>query len=103
MCTALVFALALARPVAAAEPVVHRGHAISMFGEPAYPPDFTHFAYVNPHAPRTGTMRLGVTGTFDSFNPYIIRGNAAAGVAAETLTVASSDEPFTRYGLIAET
>lgn len=94
--------LCLAFPAAAAEPVIHRGHAISMFGEPAYPPDFEHFAYVNPEAPRTGAMRLGVTGTFDSFNPYVIKGNASAAGEAETLTVPSADEPFTQYGLIAD-
>jgi microcin C transport system substrate-binding protein len=47
-------------------------------------------------------MRLGAAGTFDSFNPYIIKGNAASGVGAETLLTASADEPFTKYGLIAE-
>ena len=74
-----------------------------MFGEPKYGPDFAHFDYVNPDAPKGGVLRLGAAGTFDSFNPYIIKGNPAAGAGAETLTVASSDEPFTRYGLIAET
>ncbi len=83
-------------------PIIHSGHAIAMFGEPKYGPDFRHFDYVNPDAPRAGLMRFGVAGTFDSFNPYIVRGNAAAGVDAESLTVASQDEPFTQYGLIAE-
>lgn len=80
---------------------IHRGHAIAMFGEPKYPPGFAHFDYVNPEAPQGGTLRLGVTGTFDSFNPYVIKGNAAAAAEAETLTVSSADEPFTQYGLIA--
>lgn len=87
----------------AAEPVVHRSHAIAMYGEPKYGPDFRHFDYVNPDAPKGGLMRLGATGTFDSFNPYVIKGNPAAGAGAESLTVASADEPFTKYGLIAET
>jgi microcin C transport system substrate-binding protein len=91
------------RPAAAAEPVVHSAHAIAMYGEPKYGPDFKHFDYVNPDAPKGGTLRLGAAGTFDSFNPYIIKGNPAAGSGAETLTVASEDEPFTQYGLIAET
>ncbi len=58
---------------------------------------------MNPDAPVGGTLRLGAVGTFDSFNPYTIRGNPAAGVGAESLMTASADEPFTRYGLIAET
>jgi microcin C transport system substrate-binding protein len=87
---------------AIADPVIHRGHAIAMYGEPKYGPGFKHFDYVNPDAPKGGLLRLGATGTFDSFNPYIIKGNPAVGAAAETLTVASADEPFTKYGLIAE-
>jgi microcin C transport system substrate-binding protein len=86
----------------AAAQTIHRGHAIAMFGEPKYPSGFAHFDYVNPDAPQAGTLRLGVTGTFDSFNPYVIKGNPAAAAEAETLTVASADEPFTQYGLIAE-
>ena len=82
---------------------VNRSHAIAMHGEPKYPPGFAHFDYVNPEAPKAGTLRLGVDGTFDSFNPFIIKGNAFSDVGYETLTVASADEPFTRYGLIAET
>jgi len=97
---AFFFAVAQAAPVSAEK--IHSGHAMAMHGEPKYGPDFTHFDYVNPDAPKGGSLRLGVTGTFDSFNPYIIKGNAAAGIGAETLTVASADEPFTRYGLIAE-
>lgn len=73
-----------------------------MYGEPKYGPDFKHFDYVNPEAPKGGSLRLGAAGTFDSFNPYIIKGNAAAGVGAESLMTASADEPFTKYGLIAE-
>ncbi len=86
----------------AADGEIHRAHAIAMFGEPKYGPGFAHFDYVNPAAPAGGTLRLGVAGTFDSFNPYITKGNPAAGIAAETLTVGSDDEPFSRYGLLAE-
>lgn len=82
---------------------IRTAHAIAMFGEPKYGPGFQHFDYVNPAAPRGGTIRLGVPGTFDSFNPYILKGNAGAGASDETLTEASADEPFTQYGLIAET
>ena len=93
-------------PLAAAragDQTIHVSHAIAMYGEPKYPAGFAHFDYVNPDAPKGGALRVGAAGTFDSFNPYIIKGNPAAGVAAEALTVASDDEPFTRYGLIAET
>src|SRR5690606_7359268 len=79
-------------------------HAIAMHGEPKYGPDFTHFDYVNPDAPKAGELRLGAEGTFDSFNPYIPRGTPAAGAGAaiESLMTSSADEPFTEYGLIAE-
>jgi ABC-type oligopeptide transport system, periplasmic component len=83
-------------------PAIHAGHAIAMFGEPKYGPDFKHFDYVNPDAPKGGEMRLGVPGTFDSFNAYIVKGNPAGVAGAETLTVGSHDEPFTQYGLIAD-
>ncbi|RIL05939.1 MAG: hypothetical protein DCC71_08680 [Proteobacteria bacterium] len=77
-----------------------------MYGELRYPPDFTHFAYVNPDAPKGGRLRLGVApGTFDSFNPWIIKGNPAAGLSElyDTLMAASADEPFSEYGLLAKT
>lgn len=79
-------------------------HGIAMHGDVKYKPDFTHFDYANPNAPKGGTLRLGVNGTFDSFNGYIIRGSAAAliGLMNDQLTMASADEAFTRYGLIAE-
>src|SRR4051812_40722263 len=76
-------------------------HGIAMHGEPKYGPDFDHFDYANPDAPKGGTIRLAVQGTFDSFNPLIPKGNPSAGVAFETLLVGSADEPFTEYGLIA--
>ena len=99
---AVLLCLFFAAPIFAAEQKIHSGHAIAMYGEPKYGPDFKHFDYVNPEAPKGGTLRLGAAGTFDSFNPYIIKGNAAAGVGAESLMTASADEPFTKYGLIAE-
>ncbi len=81
-------------------------HGIAMYGEPAYPADFEHFAYVNPDAPKGGTLRLAVVANgFDSFNPFVIRGIAAADVSTyvyDTLMVSSDDEPFSAYGLIAE-
>ena len=76
-----------------------------MHGDPKYGPEFTHFDYTDPAAPKGGAVRFAAVGTFDSFNPFILRGTAAAGVGTiyETLTTASADEAFTQYGLLAET
>ncbi|EIJ42814.1 ABC-type oligopeptide transport system, periplasmic component [Beggiatoa alba B18LD] len=81
------------------------GHGISMYGDLKYPPDFKHFEYANPDAPKGGTVRLADIGTFDSFNPFIIKGIPPAGIGGlfETLTINSDDEAFSVYGLIAET
>ena len=97
-------ALAATRlPSAFAQDTVHKAHAIAMHGEPKYGPEFSHFDYTDPTAPKGGDVRLATIGTFDSFNPFIIRGTAAAGIGGvyETLTVSSSDEAFTQYGLLA--
>ena len=100
----LLFAAALlaAAPAFGAEAVV--SHAIAMHGKPKYGPDFRHFDYVNPRAPKGGELRLAVEGTFDSFHAFIPRGTGAAGseAAVESLMVGSADEPFTEYGLLAE-
>ncbi|MBO22327.1 MAG: hypothetical protein CMM26_08165 [Rhodospirillaceae bacterium] len=82
---------------------------IAMLGAPKYEAGFTHFGYVNPNAPRGGELRLHAIGTFDSLNPYIIRGKPAAGlhhgfgIYFETLAKRSRDEPFSLYGLLAKT
>ncbi len=81
---------------------VHRGHAIAMHGEPKYPEGFSHFDYVNPDAPKGGSLRQGALGTFDSFNPFLPKGSAASTGSVETLLTGNEDEPFTLYGLIAE-
>ncbi len=88
--------------VQAAEPK----HAIAMHGDIKYGPDFTHFDYTNPEAPKGGSIRLSALGsTFDTFNPFTLKGVPAigAGLPFETLTVQSFDEPFTEYGLLAKT
>jgi len=77
-------------------------HAIAMHGTVKYGPDFKHFDYVNPDAPKGGILRLAAQGTFDSFNPFIAKGNSGEGNSNETLLTGSADEPFTQYGLIAE-
>jgi microcin C transport system substrate-binding protein len=84
------------------DPLVHRSHAIAMHGEPKYGPDFTHFDYVNPDAPKGGTLRLAERGTFDSFNRFIPKGTPGRTSSIESLMDGSGDEPFTMYGLIAE-
>lgn len=82
-------------------------HGIAMHGEPAYGADFEHFDYVNPDAPKGGSLRMGVVANgFDTFNPFVIQGVAATGIGTylyDTLMEASEDEPFSAYGLIAET
>lgn len=79
---------------------------LSLYGDVKYKSGFTHFDYTNPDAPKGGTLRLSALGTFDSFNPYIIKGNPAAGINTLTsisLMEQSYDEPFTMYGFLAET
>jgi microcin C transport system substrate-binding protein len=84
---------------------VVKSHAVALHGDVKYGPDFEHFDYVNPNAPKGGSVRLASTGTFDSLNPFILKGMSASGIGLlfDTLTYQSSDEPFTEYGLIAET
>lgn len=80
-------------------------HAIAMYGDPALPPDFVSLPYVNPDAPKGGQMVFAEPGGFDSLNPYILKGNAPYIVGAqvfESLMARSWDEPFTLYGLLAE-
>lgn len=88
-------------------------YALSMHGDVALPRDFTHFPYANPDAPKGGTLRMGVVGTFDSLNPFVLKSmrTTARGLFGdqdfgnlvyETLMQRSRDEPFTLYGLLAE-
>ncbi|MSP67635.1 MAG: ABC transporter substrate-binding protein [Alphaproteobacteria bacterium] len=79
-------------------------HGLAMHGDLKYPPTFKHFDYVEPGAPKGGSVRLAAVGTFDTLNPYILKGTAAAGIGLtfETLMEPSSDEAFSMYGLIAE-
>ena len=81
---------------------VTRYHGIAIHGEPKYPPDFQHLDYVNPDAPKGGTIRLARRGTFDSFNEFIPKGTPGPVSAVETLTTQTLDEPSVEYGLIAE-
>ena len=110
--TGLALALALSwLPAAAggASDAPAPAHGLAMHGDLKYPPDFTHFDYVNPDAPKGGEMRVAALGTFDSFNPFIVKGNPAAGASAlrqsllyDSLLAHAQDEPFSLYGLLAE-
>lgn len=85
--------------------VAEKSHGIAMYGEPALPLDFTHLPYANPDAPKGGTIVMGESGGFDSLNPYIVKGRAPFFLGSwtvETLLVRSIDEPFSLYGLLAE-
>ncbi|WP_252179954.1 extracellular solute-binding protein [Endozoicomonas sp. 4G] len=79
-------------------------HAISLIGNPKYPPNFQHFAYVNPDAPRQGKVRLAALGTYDTFDLFSAKGVPAAvgSYIYDSLMVASRDEPGSLYPLIAE-
>ena len=80
-------------------------HGIAMYGEPDLPQDFVSLPYVNTNAPQGGKLIFGERGGFDSFNPFILKGKAPYGIKAhtfETLLGRSYDEPFTLYGLLAE-
>lgn len=95
------FLCALALPVQAQNYV---GHGIAMHGDMKYGPDAKHFEYVNPDAPKGGEIRLAAVGTFDNFNAFIIKGNAAAGLGLlyVPLSIQSDDEAFSEYGQLAE-
>lgn len=87
--------------IATAEPQ----YGIAMYGKPSLPNDFSHLPYANPNAPQGGKIVLGEAGGFDALNPYILKGRAPWGVrlhVVESLMGRSWDEPFSLYGLLAE-
>ncbi len=100
---ALAMALCAIAPAATAE-VAKPVHGLAMHGVPKYPVGFTHFDYANPNAPKGGEIRLAEIGGWDSLNPFIVKGEPAAGsdLPFETLMVNAGDEAFSEYGLIAE-
>ena len=83
---------------------IYKGHGLAMYGDLKYGPDFTHFDYANPDAPKGGAVKLHDIGTFDTLNPYTLKGVAAVGLGLvyDTLLANSDDEAFSEYGLIAE-
>lgn len=97
----LACALLASAGIALAEPA----HGIAMYGEPALPPDFVSLPYANPNAPKGGRLVTGEVGSFDSLNPHILKGSPPwqlRYLAFESLMGRSWDEPFTLYGLLAE-
>ena len=101
---ALVAGAAVAPAPALAADGLAGAHALSMFDDVKYSPSFEHFDYADPHAPSGGAIRLAALGTFDNLNPFILKGNAAAGLGLiyDNLLTGSLDEPFTEYGLLVE-
>ncbi|MGX0962705.1 peptide/nickel transport system substrate-binding protein [Bradyrhizobium japonicum] len=98
----LAFVVASALPASGAR--AEEAHAIAMHGKPAMPGDFTHMPYANPDAPKGGRLTWGILGTFDSLNPFIVKGLAVQPVrnyVVESLLARGNDEPFTLYGLLA--
>ncbi len=100
-CVVAVSSLILSTAAAQAEP----RHGISMYGVPDLPPDFVALPYTNPDAPKGGEITLGNTGGFDSLNPFVLKGTSPWQLpffTHESLMGRSWDEPFTLYGLLAE-
>ena len=119
---ALLFLALAALPARADDGPVTRSNAIAVLAKPALPPDFPYFPYVNPNAPKGGDVTVAVVGTYDSFNPYILRGSATMGLDGpwiilaggsgsgssvghvwESLLTSSADEADAAYGHLAET
>ena len=98
---ALVASTSILASIAAAEPT----HGIAMYGDPALPLDFAHLPYANPDAPTGGAIVTANVGSFDSLNPYIVKGSVhwqLRFLMGESLMARSLDEPFSLYGLLAE-
>jgi microcin C transport system substrate-binding protein len=118
--TLLLLLLGLTATPALADGPVTRSNAIAVLAKPALPPDFPHFPYVDPNAPKGGEVTLASIGTYDSFNPFILRGTATNGMASpwvvlpggsgsgasvghvwESLLTSSADEMASGYGHLA--
>jgi microcin C transport system substrate-binding protein len=104
------FALTFLLAAGAGLPAAHAAgdttvsHGLSLFGDLKYKPDFKNFDYVNPEAPKGGTVKYSAIGTFDTLNPFTLKGTPAAGIGVlfDTLMTPAYDEPSSEYGLIAE-
>jgi len=100
----LTSALIAAGPARAQGRAVN-GPAISMYSDLKYPPGFKHFQYANPDAPKGGDVKMAAFGTYDTLNPFTLKGVPAAGLGEmfDSLMVGAADESFSYYGLVAET
>lgn len=98
-------ALWAAPTIVRAQSKMHVSHAMAMHGEPLHPADAGPPDYVNPDAPKGGTVKYGVQGSFDSLHPFIVKGVSPTGLSQLWMTLCwhSPDEAFSMYGLIAET
>ncbi len=103
-CVLFLLILVLVSAAAFGAPRIIVSHALSVHGEPKYPAGFTHFDYVNPNAPKGGTLRAHVIGTYDNFNRFAQRGDPAASSSSfyDTLMTQSEDEIDVYYGLVAQ-
>ena len=97
--------LAAALAVTAAGADAAPRHGLSVFGDLKYPPDFQQFDYVDPNAPKGGEYRSWALDSFDTLNPFLLKGVPAIELSAtfDTLMARAMDEPDALYGLIAET
>ena len=103
---ALAACAAFGVPAGAKPAAAEVTHAIAMHGKPLWADDFIAAPYANPDAPKGGRLVQGLLGTFDSLNPLIVRGlavQAVRGYVIESLMARGYDEPFTLYGLLAQT
>ncbi|MFG6160367.1 extracellular solute-binding protein [Halomonas sp. 1390] len=101
----LLLGALLGGPALAAEPAdVPTVHGLALYGDPALPADFEHLPHADPEAPMGGSLVRSAIGSFDSTNPFIIRGTPATGLTEiyDTLLTQNPDEPFSMYGLLAE-
>ena len=102
-------AIAAASSMASFSPMIgpataqETAHGLSLFGDLKYGPDSAHFDYVEPNAPKGGTLHLATVGTFSTLNPFTLKGVSAAGAGFpfESLLEGAADEPDAAYGLIA--
>lgn len=102
---ALLFGLAAAVVMTPGSTIAEPSYGIAMYGDPVLPPDFVSLPYANPNAPKGGRIVTGEVGTFDSLNPHILKGSPPwqlRYLAYESLMGRNWDEPFTLYGLLAE-